>query len=172
MQPNSRINRPPLDPPDPIDKLADDLRHLDFNHGGQQVAATSAPGSSPDSLSGWLQLQIQNDHLAQGFSASSSSHSQTISHPPPAHLPRRMIQDPSSWFHGETLPVIGDEMCYWAYKTCKGKGIGNAGTGNAGILATKACHFKTNHRPRTIYACSSCVVKHRASFDEVLDLHC
>jgi hypothetical protein len=150
-----------------MDELADDLRQLDFNHGAQQVAATSAPGLSPDSLSGWLQLQIQNDPSAQGFSALSSSHSQTISHPPPAHLLCRMIKDPSSWFHGETLPAIGDEMCYWAQTTCKGKGKGNAGT-----LATKACHFKTNHRPRSIYACSSCVVKHGASFDEVLDLHC
>jgi hypothetical protein len=54
-------------------------------------------------------------------------------------------------------------MCFWADTTCNGK---------AGTIATKACHFMTNHRPRFVFACSSCVVKHPASFDEVLDLHC
>jgi hypothetical protein len=157
-QPSSRIHRPPINPPAPIDQ------QLDFNNSAQaQVAATSPPGLSHDPLSAWLQLQITNQPSGQGVSASSPSHSWAIVPPAPARLNRTMVEDPDSWFVGETLPAIGDEMCYWAPTTCNG----NAGTRT---LATKACHFKTNHRPRCIYACSSCVVKHRASFDEVLDL--
>jgi len=162
-QPSSRINQPPINPPTPIEELAEDLRQLDFSNAAQaQVAATS----SGDSWNDWLLLRVPKapPGLGRGVSASSNSGlARTIAQPTSAHRPRRMINDPNSWWNGETLPAFGDLMCYWAGKTCR----------NPEPLATKACHFNTLHQPRFIYACSLCAtVTHQSKFDEVLDLRC
>ena len=148
---SNKINRQPITPPAPIDKLAGDLSQLVLNNGAQaQVVAQVAVTSSGDSLSDWLQLQISNTHPGRTQAEQLGSQRRG-----------RMIVDPNSWFNGEWLSAIGTEACQWADTTRS-----NPGT----FAAVKACHFKTNHRPRMVYACSSCTVKHQANMDEVLDL--
>ena len=132
-----------------MDDLAGDLRQLDLNNGAQaQVAQQAAATSSGDYLSDWLQLSSAPPGLTQAEQLGSRRRG-------------RMIVDPNSWFNGEWLSAIGTEPCQWADATRS-----NPGT----FAAVKAGHFKTNHRPRMVYACSSCIVKHQVNMDEVLDL--
>ena len=185
-QPSSRINRPPINPPPsiinppaPIINPPAGIGRPANNSAPAQAAATSSATSSGASLSQWLQLQIlpNGPTSGQGVSASFSSFGQgqsvsassssspgvawSILQPTPAGPPGRMHNDPQSWFHGEMLPASGDVMCAWADTTCS----------SPEPFATKACHFSTRHRPKQVYACDSCTLKHQCSFNEVLDLH-
>ena len=132
-----------------MDDLAGDLRQLDLNNGAHaQVAQQAAATSSGDSLSDWLQLSNAPPGLTQAEQLGSQRRG-------------RMIVDPNSWFNGEWLSAIGTEACQWADTTCS-----NPGT----FAAVKACHFKTRRNPKSLFACSSCIVKHQVNMDEVLDL--
>ena len=157
---SSRINRPPIDPPTPIEELAEDLRQLDLNNGAQ-APAPAAQMSSSDSLSEWLQLQWITSAppgISQGASASSSS-GVSLAAGLQSRGPGILIRDPKLWHNGYVLPFFGNAKCYWAETTCY-----------PGCEATKACHFSSGHTPKFIHACSACTVKHRANFNEVLDL--
>ena len=156
---SSRINRPPINPPAPIEELAEDLRQLDLNNGAQ-APAPAAQMSSGDSMSEWLQLQITSapPGISQGASASSSS-GVSLAAGLQSRRPGILIRDSKLWHNGYTLPFLGDAICYWAETTCY-----------PGCEATKACHFSTRHTPKFIHACSARTVKHRANFNEVLDL--
>ena len=157
---SSRINRPPINPPAPIEELAEDLRQLDLNNGAQ-APAPAAQMSSSDSLSEWLQLQWITSAppgISQGASASSSS-GVSLAAGLQSRRPGTLIRDPKLWHNGSVLPVFGDAKCFWAETTCY-----------SGCAATKACHFSSRHSPRFIYACCACTVTHGANMNEISGL--